>query len=186
MHHEQVEIVQLKSKRILLRTYLEADKMYFLKGLKLDGHLLAPYFSKMIGRIKNLDEVGKYFSEKQDAWKEKSAFTFGIFHNETGKLIGQISIRNIDWSVPKGELGFFVFSEFSGQGYGSEALQLMVKWCKFKHGFERIFAIIGPENKSSIQAVLKSGFLKEGVLRKSYKKAGKELMDMEIYAWVRD
>jgi RimJ/RimL family protein N-acetyltransferase len=186
IHQDHMEIVQLKSKRLLLRTYSESDKIMFLKGLKLDRHLLEPYFSKMIGRIKNLEDAVLFFKEKELAYHEKSAFTFGIFEYESGNLIGQISVRNIDWTVPKGELGFFIFSEFSGKGYGAEALQLMVDWCKDRFGFERIFAIIGPENKASIKSVLKSGFLKEGILRKSYKKSGQELMDMELYAWIKE
>ena len=47
-----------------------------------------------------------YVTERAAEWAAGKGFWFGIWLAET--LVGQIQIKNLDWSVPKGELAYLL------------------------------------------------------------------------------
>ncbi len=88
--------------------------------------------------------------------------------------IGDCGFFEIDWRNRFGELGIFIGEkEYWNQGYGSEAVKLLLK-----HGFNtlnlnRIFLRVFEDNKRAIRAYEKTGFVHEGRLRSAQFKDGK-------------
>ena len=46
-----------------------------------------------------------------------------IFHKETGEFIATSGLHRMDWSVPKFEIGYWIDSRHSRNGYMTEAVQ---------------------------------------------------------------
>ena len=93
---------------------------------------------------------------------------------ENWKLIGSLAFTNIDWRNRSSEVGIMIGEKaYWNQGYGTEAVRLLVK-----HGFntlnlKRIYLHVFENNPRAIRAYEKAGFLHEGKLRQSEFKDGK-------------
>jgi len=93
---------------------------------------------------------------------------------EGRKLIGSLSLDTIDWRNRCAELGIMIGDKsYWNQGYGSEAVRLLVQ-----HGFKtlnlnRIFLHVFETNPRAIRAYEKAGFVLEGRERQAEFKDGK-------------
>ena len=92
---------------------------------------------------------------------------------EHWKLIGSLAFTNIDWRNRSSEFGIMIGDKaYWNQGYGTEAVRLLVK-----HGFNtlnlnRIFLHVFENNPRAIRAYEKVGFVHEGKLRQAEFKDG--------------
>jgi diamine N-acetyltransferase len=92
---------------------------------------------------------------------------------EHWKLIGSLAFTNIDWRNRSSEFGIMIGDKaYWNQGYGTEAVRLLVK-----HGFNtlnlnRIFLHVFENNPRAIRAYEKAGFVHEGKLRQAEFKDG--------------
>jgi len=89
--------------------------------------------------------------------------------------IGIISVRDIDWISRSGHLmGVFIGDpKYRGQGYGTDALRLMVEHCFYDLGLNRIFGEVLETNLTSIKMMERCGFKVEGCLRQQAFKQGR-------------
>lgn len=82
------------------------------------------------------------------------------------KMIGNVGFNSIDWRVRAAEIGIFIGEKgLWNQGYGGEAMKLMLR-----HGFQtlnlnRIFLRVFESNPRAIRSYEKAGFVHEGRLR---------------------
>jgi diamine N-acetyltransferase len=82
--------------------------------------------------------------------------------------IGNTGFNAIDWRERSAEIGIFIGEKrFWGQGYGREAMQLMIS-----HGFtnlnlNRIFLRVFETNQRAIHCYENAGFVHEGRLRQA-------------------
>lgn len=80
--------------------------------------------------------------------------------------IGNTSFHNLNWRDRSAEFGIFIGEKrFWNQGYGSEAIRLMLQ-----HGFNnlnlyRIYLHVYETNPRAIRAYERAGFVQEGRLR---------------------
>lgn len=103
------------------------------------------------------------------------------------KPIGMISLREIDWIAKKGRLTGIVIGEKQnqGQGYGFQALNLLIKHCFEDLGLNRIWTLILSDNEPSRSLFQKCGFQVEGLLRQHAYKHG-QFQDVVIVALCSD
>jgi ribosomal-protein-alanine N-acetyltransferase len=93
-----------------------------------------------------------------------------------------LSIRT--WEHQIGEIGYSLSEQFHGQGYGYEALQIMLQKVFFEAHLYRVEAKCSVENAASYKLLEKAGFKKEGVLREYFNIRGKRI-DHYIYSFLR-
>ncbi|HZH62136.1 MAG TPA: GNAT family N-acetyltransferase, partial [Metabacillus sp.] len=90
-------------------------------------------------------------------------YQFGIFHKDTNKLFGIISLfQVIRGSLQSAFIGYFVDKNYNGMGFGTEAVKLIVDYAFKQLNLHRIEAGVMPHNIGSIRVLEKSGFHKEG------------------------
>ncbi len=65
------------------------------------------------------------------------------------------------------EIGYNIISSQRGKGYGTEAVQLMTDYLFLSQSILRIQAVTDVRNNASQKVLEKSGFKKEGTIRKS-------------------
>lgn len=144
----------------------------------------------------NNPEVAQYISiilpfsiEEEESWfdamlkRPKEEHTLVIEarqsadnEEETWLPIGNIGFHTVDWRVRSAELGIVIGeNSYWDQGYGTEALRLMLK-----HGFEtlnlqRIFLRVFESNPRAIRSFEKVGFVHEGRMRRAQYSGGKYL-----------
>jgi ribosomal-protein-alanine N-acetyltransferase len=109
-----------------------------------------------------------------------------ICHRDDGRLLGAINVSEIVrgnfWS---GYVGYYVGRRHAGQGYMTEALQLMLRVAFREEGLHRLEANIQPDNAASIALVRRAGFTREGYSRR-YLRVANRWRDHERWALLAD
>lgn len=105
---------------------------------------------------------------------------------EHWKLIGSLAFTNFDWRNRSSEFGIMIgVKTYWNQGYGTEAVRLLVR-----HGFDtlnlnRIFLHVFENNPRAIRAYEKAGFVREGRLRQAEFTDGKYI-DILVMSILKD
>jgi len=120
------------------------------------------------GEFDQLREETKTDLEKlYDNLKDSQWF---IIEKKDGTKIGNIGHL---LSAGEVEIGYFVVPKERRKGYASEAILIMVDYLFLSKDLERIQAKADPENIASCKALEKTGFKREGILRKTFFSRGK-------------
>jgi ribosomal-protein-alanine N-acetyltransferase len=89
-------------------------------------------------------------------------------------LVGVINLTEIvRGSFQSGYLGYYVGAAYAGQGYMTEALQLMLRLGFRQLRLHRVEANIQPINHASLRLVKRAGFQREGYSPRYLKIAGR-------------
>lgn len=129
-------------------------------------------------RWRNSDGVRKYFIYRKDFTRE-GQIDWLKNHVETGEVaqmiiclanndkpIGCVYIRDIDMNHKKGEYGVFIGEDDArGQGIGTKAAKLMLKYGFDELGLHRIYLRALEGNDRAIKSYENAGFVKEGFLK---------------------
>ena len=82
-------------------------------------------------------------------------------------MIGDMGFYRLDVVNQKSEIGYILSPEFWKNGFGSEAMDAVLKFGFEQLNLNKIEADINPENQASINLVTKMGFRKEAHLRQN-------------------
>lgn len=83
--------------------------------------------------------------------------------DDSGKLIGNCGIHNIDWKNRFGEVGIMIGEkEYHNQGYGAEAMELLLEYVFNTVNLNRIELVVYEYNARAIKLYKKLGFMEEG------------------------
>jgi len=82
------------------------------------------------------------------------------------------------------EIGYWLGEAYWGRGIMTEALRAVTAFAFRAYGLERIYAAVFEWNPASMRVLEKSGYVREGVLRRSVIKDGK-IIDQVLYAVTR-
>ncbi|RRN73055.1 N-acetyltransferase [Peribacillus simplex] len=106
-----------------------------------------------------------------------------IYRKEDDQFIGSTGLHRINWDIPKFEIGYWIDTRYSKQGYITEAIEKLTKFAFYHYGAKRVEIRCDPNNIASRRIPEKLGYTFEGTLRYDCLSAdGKELRDTSIYA----
>ncbi|OEK06170.1 hypothetical protein A8C32_19275 [Flavivirga aquatica] len=137
---------------------IQTNKTYIQKG-----------FSGTVKRCETKETSEKLFKEWVSEENNNNCFTFFIKDTIKNTIVGLINIKNIDYSVNKCEIGYFIAKDYAGNGLVSKFTSEIVTYCFDILHMNKIFIRIAPENIGSQKVALKNGFKQEGILREEYK-----------------
>ena len=108
---------------------------------------------------------------------------FAIEHGDeavggVGFLVGR------DIARMSAEMGYWLSEDFWGRGIATRAVTAMSEWAFDNYKLTRVFAMAFAHNAASIRVLEKSGFEREGVMRRSAIKNG-GILDQILFAKVR-
>ena len=122
---------------------------------------------------RNYRTIGPLTTENQE-WYWKNVVNnpdkhkvFTVVKNDTLAVIGEIRLSNINLLDGDAEIGILLNPKFRGQGYGSEALKLIVSFGFNRLRLHRIEAQYIISNTSSQRLFESCGFKLDGVRRES-------------------
>jgi ribosomal-protein-serine acetyltransferase len=117
---------------------------------------------------------------------KRKSFRYLIFHKVTEDFIGTTSLQGIDWDIPKCEIGYWINTRFSGNGYMTEAVKELTNVGLNQLKFRRIEIRCESTNFKSRAIPEKLGFEFEGTLRNEDLSAdGSKLTDTSIYSVIK-
>jgi RimJ/RimL family protein N-acetyltransferase len=99
-----------------------------------------------------------------------------------GLAVHYISSPNFGWV----EIGYVIIPEERNKGYCIEAIQILTDYLFLTKGIVRIQAVTDKENLASKFVLERSGFKKEGTLRKALWNTAGKLTDGFLYSILRE
>jgi len=109
-----------------------------------------------------------WFDDMLKARHEEHPFVIEILKDNIWKMIGNIGFSGLDYRNRSAEVGIFIGeTKYWDSGYGTQAMNLMLK-----HGFRtlnlnRIMLRVFSDNQRAIRVYEKCGFVHEGNLRQA-------------------
>ena len=104
------------------------------------------------------------------AWLKRKAsfqsFTWVIEKTDDQKVIGTISITEMDYSGKIATIGYTLSKVYQHKGYATEAVEGLIKYLFEDLFCERVQAKVMPENSASIRLLERVGMKKDALLKK--------------------
>lgn len=116
---------------------------------------------------------------------KESKLAYGIYDLSTNTYIGHIFLKDIDWIIPKGQIGYFIDKDWQGSGLITKALQAFSQHCFDIWNLKKLYLRTALGNIGSQRVALKAGFELEGILRSDFKTAEGKLIDVHYYGKVK-
>jgi RimJ/RimL family protein N-acetyltransferase len=141
--------IRLKGERVTIRPLTRQDLRTMSKW---------PSFDDPLYRIFDWPKRSEL---SDDLWfyqlmRDKSRVYFAV-ENEDGELIGRISLRDIRRRA-SARLGVGFGPQYVSQGYGTEALQLFLRYYFQEMGFERMVLDVAAVNVRAVRCYERCGF----------------------------
>lgn len=178
--------MKLETERLILRDYKKSDEQDLIKNinnLKVSKWLLVvPYPYKKKDAVWWINKCLKNQKEKK-----RVSYNLVIEVKDNQKGIGCISLDKIDLFGEKAEVGYWLGEDYWRKGYGTEALEEILKFAFDKLKLKRVEADVFSENPSSGKLLELFGFKKEGYSRKAVRcKADGKIKDKVIYGLLKE
>ena len=166
MTHKQLRKAEAVGKRIYLRFLEAADAEEFIALNRASRSFHRGLASPPV-RVDQYDAL-------LESCRRPDMICFLMCRVEDGAIVGSINLSQIFRGGFQGAyLGYHVGAKFARQGYMSEALGLVLKYCFEKLRLHRLEANIQPSNDASIALVKRAGFVREGFSRRYLKICGR-------------
>lgn len=176
----------MQPERLEIRLISTDDLIPFYELIERNRQRLTMYFPKTLRHIRDVDSTKLFINNKINEATDKSGFWFLIISEKDKQLIGALVIKDLDHTVPKCELAYFIDGASEGNGFTSYATQWLVNFCFDELEMEKIILRINPTNEASKRVALKNGFVKEGYMKNEYRNGLGELTDVEHYGLTRN
>lgn len=119
----------------------------------------------------------RFIRESAGSWADRRAFDFTVRKQvDPNRHIGNVSVWQTSQQNSTGEVGYWVRSGETGNGYGTEAAAAVVKIGFEELDFHKVVLRIAVGNIASERIAAKIGFTLEGILRDEVK-VGDEWLD---------
>ncbi|MGM7702375.1 GNAT family N-acetyltransferase [Pseudalkalibacillus sp. Hm43] len=172
----------LETERLILRmpkcgdgTAVNAAILASLKELK-------PWLP-FVQTVPTVEDTELNIREAHANFVKRTSLRYLIFHKGTKEFIGSTGFHEIDWEVPKLEIGYWIDTRFSGQGYMVEAVGRLTDFALEDLGMRRVEIQCESENKKSRSIPERLGYTLEGIMRNDDVSVdGERLTDTCIYS----
>ncbi|MCP3929686.1 MAG: GNAT family N-acetyltransferase [Bacteroidetes bacterium] len=174
------------TKRTVVRRFREGEGKTFY-DLTRGNHLwLEEDFLQLLQNTESQELSEMFIRQTIADWLLQKEYNFGIWEEENAKLIGFVRFFNIHWSVPKGELSYFIDKDFTGKGIMTEVLTYLLQFAFKQLEMEKLYIRTSAENYPSQRLARRCGFRREGDLRSEFKKQSGEIIDVMLYGLTRE
>ena len=113
--------------------------------------------------------TARAWCESAADWSDGSHATFSVLDATTGRLVGNVSLWDVDLDQNVAAIGYRTAPWARGQGVATTAVAAASRWAFGALGIVRISLPHARENLASCRVAEKAGFRAEGTLRSAYR-----------------
>jgi ribosomal-protein-alanine N-acetyltransferase len=161
----RLEAPELRSRRLWLRTLVEADYPAWVEIRQRCRQWLVPWEPRPAGAPPVPEDRASFAARCAARERERQlggGFGFGIFVDR--RLVGEITLSSIQRGpFQNGFIGYWVDQAMAGQGIAPEAVVVVLKFAFEELRLHRVEIAIVPRNAPSRRVVDKLGLRAEGV-----------------------
>lgn len=136
--------------------------------------------------IPSLEECEERAITDCEIFRKNCNLSFYIFSKDGQNFIGKAGLHQIDWSVPKFEIGYWIRTSCQHQGYATEAVQLLTQFAFHELNANRVEIRCDDNNQRSRAIPTKLAFRLEGILCNETLTPDGRLRNTMVFAKTRD
>ena len=169
-----------------IRPLAAGDLNEYFRLVETNRKRLENFFVGTTSRTKTIEETEVFLSEIIKKAENKIYFPFIIVDTENKSFAGFIDVKNIDWNIPKAEIGFYIDKNYENKGITKKAISILTDYCFGHYQFKKIFLRTHQSNIAAQKVAEHGGFELEGTIRRDYKTTAGELVDLLYYGRLSD
>lgn len=147
---------------------------------------LEDFFAGTVTRTKEINATKIFLLELIEKRELKQYYPFVLIDNSTNNFIAFIDLKNLDWTIPKTEIGCYTDEKFAGKGLTTKAMKHFLEFCFEHFKFKKIFLRTHHSNKAAQSLAYKCGFKIEGTIRMDYKTTSGEIVDLIYFGLLKE
>lgn len=169
----------IKTERLLLRQFIDNDLENVFKGLSHPE--IIKYYGVSFQTLEATKEQMTFFADLE---KKETGIWWAVCSADNKTFYGAGGLSSLNKEHKKAEIGFWLISEFWGNGIMKEAMPLICDYGFDNLELHRIEGFVESENKNCKNAMAKLDFQHEGTMKECEIKNGK-FISLDIYAKVK-
>lgn len=169
----------IKTERLLLRQFEENDLQNVFKGLSNPN--VIKYYGISFDSLEATKEQMDWFAQLE---KSETGIWWAVCSLDSKTFYGAGGLNNLNKEHKKAEIGFWLLTDFWGQGIMPEAMPIICNYGFNNLGLHRIEGFVDSDNINCKKAMAKLNFQYEGTMRDCEMKSGK-FISLDIYAAIK-
>ena len=166
---------------------LQKEDLYpYFEMVEKNRKRLEEFFTGTVSRTKTLDDTREFLNDISRRREARTYMAYVIVDEKDGGFAGFLDLKNIDWTIPKSEIGCYMDEAYAGKGIANQAFQLFCTYCFEHFGFHKLFLRTHESNIAANKMAVQNGFQQEGILRCDYKTTSGKLIDLIYYGRLND
>lgn len=145
---------------------------------------LEDFFVGTVSRTKDINATKLFLDELIQKREAKEYFPFLVIDNSTNNFVAYFDIKNLNWSIPKAEIGYYTDEQYAGKGITTKALKFFVNYCFESFNFKKLLIRTHQSNIAAQVLAQKCGFKVEGTIKMDYKTTSGKIVDLIYFGRV--
>ena len=175
---------QFDSERLTIHAPRVSDAKEVNKAVRESLAELAPWMP-WASRAPTLEETRENQRKARQKFLAGEDFRLNAFLKGTNTFVMGSGLHRVDLTVPKVEIGYWVRTQFAGQGYVTEAVNAITDFAFRVFGAKRVEIRMDDDNVLSWLVAQRCGFELDGILRNERRKLDGTLGDTRVYSKIR-
>lgn len=156
---------ELCSDRLRLRPLQRSDAPAIFSAINESRHDLEAWLD-WPANVTSVANVEDFCVRSSAEWLLRTELRYGIFSRENDNPLGATGLHQLDWKLRTFEIGYWLRTSATGQGYAREAVETVVSMAFSDLHARRVEIRCDPQNERSRRVAERLGFVLEGRLRK--------------------
>jgi ribosomal-protein-serine acetyltransferase len=166
-----------------IRLLQPTDAFAFHDLIRRNTARLEDFFAGTVAKTRTQETTEQYVAEIMERIASRTYFPFIVLDTDN-TIAGFIDLKNIDWNIPKAELGFFMDEQYAGRGLAKQWMLAVMEHVIAEHRFVKLFLRTHVSNLAAQRLAESCGFEIEGTIRRDYKTTKGELVDLLYYGLI--
>jgi ribosomal-protein-serine acetyltransferase len=176
--------VELSNPALLLRPFQLEDAEALYEAVRESMAALGQWLSWCHPGYSLQDSL-RFLEKRADAFEKEGEHAFAITDRASGRLLGAAGINQIENAALRANLGYWLRTSATKQGFAAQATLLVARWAFETLGLERIEIVAAAGNHASQRVAQNVGATREGIARKRLRVHDVQ-HDAVVFSLVRD
>jgi ribosomal-protein-serine acetyltransferase len=172
----------LETERLILGCPTSSDGAAVNAAIRESWPELSVWMEWAQGEPPSFEETAKRVGSREKGFLDRTDFSFTAFERASGRFVGMFSLFSFEWTVPKGEIGYWLRTSATGFGYATEATLALTKLGLETLNLARIEIRCGALNLRSRAVAERAGYTLDGVLKNECRNPQGQFRDTCIYS----
>lgn len=155
---------EFTTERLIIRMPRPGDGRAVYEAIQASIHELKPWLP-FAQEEQTLQDVELNIRSAYISFLKREDLRLLVFLKETGALIASSGLHQINWSIPKFEIGYWIDSRYSGKGYMTEAVKGIADFAFHELKARRVEIRCDAKNVKSRAIPERLGFTLDGILK---------------------